>query len=80
MDYLKEDKWERQVTTRRYLHPPFAEELATMWIQLSHFIGDIYEKDAIKIVDFNYAGKSTSTYVKTKSQIFRMQATNKEDC
>ena len=49
MDCLKEDKWERQVTSRRYLHPPFEEELATMWIQLSHFWGDIYKKDARNI-------------------------------
>ena len=44
MKYSQEDKWERQVTTRRYLHPPFAEELATMWVQLAYFLGDIYEK------------------------------------
>ena len=46
MNYRQEDKWERQVTTRRYLQPPFAEELATMWVQLAYFLGDIYEKDA----------------------------------
>ncbi len=48
MAYLHEDKWERPVTTRRYLHPPFAEELATMWSQMALFIGDIYEKDEKK--------------------------------
>jgi len=46
MVYEHEDKWERPVTTRRYLHPPFAEEIVTMWSQLALFIGEVYEKNA----------------------------------
>lgn len=33
-----------------------------------------------EIIDFSYAGKSTGTSVRTTSQIFRMVATNKEEC
>ena len=32
------------------------------------------------IIDFNYAGKTSSTFVRTTSQIFRMKATNKQEC
>lgn len=32
------------------------------------------------IVDFNFAGDSSATYVRTETQIFRMMAQNKEDC
>ncbi len=32
------------------------------------------------IVDFNYAGKSTSTFVRTADKIFRMLPTNREQC
>ena len=32
------------------------------------------------IIDFNYAGNSSSTYVRTASSLFRMKATNEKDC
>lgn len=37
----------------------------------------VYGED---IIDFNYAGKSTATFVRTNTQIFRMLPTNKEEC
>lgn len=41
----------------------------------------IYEKSEYgEIIDFNYAGESTATYIKTKNKIYRMQITNKEEC
>lgn len=41
----------------------------------------IYEKSEYgEIVDFNYAGDSAATYIKTKNKIYRMQATNQEEC
>ena len=36
------------------------------------FLGDI--------VDFNYSGDSSATFVKTTDRVFKMIATNKEDC
>lgn len=33
-----------------------------------------------KIVDFNYNGNSTATYVRTEKSIFKMQVTNSEEC
>lgn len=33
-----------------------------------------------QIIDFNYAGDSTSTYVKTNNKIYRMYVTNSENC
>ncbi len=33
-----------------------------------------------EIIDFNYAGESGATYIKTTSEIYRMQATNEEEC
>ena len=33
-----------------------------------------------KIVDFGYAGESSSTYIRTETQIFRMLAQNSEEC
>lgn len=41
--------WQRPITTKRYLHPPFAEEMATMWVQNMWLLGDIYENN-----DLNY--------------------------
>lgn len=32
------------------------------------------------IIDFNYAGKTSSTFVRTDTQMFRMIAQNKEEC
>ncbi len=32
------------------------------------------------IIDFNYAGDSTTTYIKTENEIYRMKATNEEEC
>ena len=42
----------------------------------------IYDKGEFgdDIIDFNYAGESLSTYVRTQDKIFRMQITNKKDC
>lgn len=33
-----------------------------------------------KIVDFNYAGESSSTYIKTEDAVYRMKATNYDRC
>ena len=33
-----------------------------------------------KIVDFNYAGDSATTYIKTEDKIYRMRATIEEEC
>lgn len=32
------------------------------------------------IIDFNYAGESSKTYIKTETEIHRMQMTNEEEC
>lgn len=41
----------------------------------------VYEKNKYgEIIDFNYAGESLSTYIKTKTKLYRMQATNAEEC
>lgn len=41
----------------------------------------VYEKSEYgEIIDFNYAGKSAATYIKTKNKIYRMQAANQEEC
>lgn len=41
----------------------------------------VYEKSEYgEIIDFNYAGESAATYIKTKTKIYRMQATNAEEC
>lgn len=38
------------------------------------------EEDYGEIIDFNYAGDSTATYLKTTSKIYRMQVTNEDKC
>ena len=41
----------------------------------------IYEKSKYgEIIDFNYAGESPNTYIKTKTKIHRMQPINEEEC
>lgn len=42
----------------------------------------VYSKSAYggNIIDFNYAGASPATYVRTETQFFRMAAQNKEEC
>lgn len=41
----------------------------------------VYEKSEYgEIIDFNYAGESTATYIKTQDEIYRMQITNEEEC
>ena len=42
----------------------------------------VYSKSSYRgtIIDFSYAGKSSGTSVRTTSEIFRMIATNKEEC
>lgn len=41
----------------------------------------VYAKqDYGEIIDFNYAGESTTTYIKTKDEIYRMQMTNEKEC
>lgn len=41
----------------------------------------VYEKDKYgEIIDFNYAGDSTATYIKTTTEIYRMKKTNEEEC
>lgn len=41
----------------------------------------VYEKSKYgEIIDFNYAGESSTTYIKTKTKLYRMQATNAEEC
>ena len=37
------ETWDRPFTTKRYLHPPYAEELAIMWAQFAFLLGDIYD-------------------------------------
>ena len=37
---IKSKSWERPFTTKRYLHPPFAEEIVTMWPDLKFVIGE----------------------------------------
>ncbi len=36
--------WQRPFTTRMYLHPPFCEEMATIWAQFMFMLGDVYKK------------------------------------
>ncbi len=38
---IKPKSWERPFTTKRYLHPPFAEEIVTMWPDLKFVIGEV---------------------------------------
>ena len=41
----------------------------------------VYEEEKYgKIIDFNYAGESTITYIKTENEIYRMQKVNEEEC
>ena len=41
----------------------------------------IYSKDDYgNIVDFNYAGNSLTTFVKSETQLYRMKITNSKDC
>lgn len=42
----------------------------------------VYSKNTYdgNIIDFNYAGSSSGTYIRTESQIFRMKAQNSEEC
>lgn len=42
----------------------------------------IYDKSNYdsKIIDFNYAGNSTSTYIRTNNSVYRMQITNYDKC
>lgn len=41
----------------------------------------VYKKSEYgEIIDFNYAGDSSATYIKTKTKIYRMKATNEEEC
>lgn len=41
----------------------------------------VYDKTKYgEIIDFNYAGESPTTYIKTKNEIYHMQATNEEEC
>ncbi|MBQ9018993.1 MAG: hypothetical protein IJ097_01610 [Bacilli bacterium] len=46
------------------------------------YISIIYDKTKYgsKIIDFNYAGNSLSTFIKTEDKIYRMKITNYEDC
>ncbi|MBO5370371.1 MAG: hypothetical protein J6B23_06825 [Clostridia bacterium] len=37
------DLWQRPFTTKLYLHPPYAEEMCTMWPQFQFMSGDIGE-------------------------------------
>ncbi|NLD86839.1 MAG: hypothetical protein GX633_01080, partial [Clostridiales bacterium] len=37
-------EWKRPFTNKRYLHPPFAENMFTMWPELRVICGDIIEK------------------------------------
>lgn len=41
---LKRTSWQRPFTAKRYLHPPFAENLITMWQDFRIVLGDIEEK------------------------------------
>lgn len=40
----------------------------------------VYGEKYGEIIDFNYAGESTSTYIKTKTAIYRMQIKNAKEC
>ena len=42
----------------------------------------VYDKNDFgsNIIDFNYAGKSLATYVKTENAIYRMKITNQKEC
>lgn len=40
---VSKELWERPFTMKRYLHPPVAEEMVTMWSQFMFLIGDIYK-------------------------------------
>ena len=38
------ERWERPFTAKRYLHPPFAERMLTMWPDLRVISGDVVEQ------------------------------------
>lgn len=45
-------------------------------------VSTVYDKNDYdsKIVDFNYAGDSLETYVKTENKVYRMRITNSDEC
>ena len=45
MDNLQyKEEWKKPFTNKRYLHPPFAENIFTMWPDLKVICGDVIEK------------------------------------
>ena len=45
MDTLQyKEEWKKPFTNKRYLHPPFAENIFTMWPDLKVICGDVIEK------------------------------------
>ncbi len=40
-----EEKWKRPFTNKRYLHPPFSENICTMWPDMRILHSDVIEKD-----------------------------------
>lgn len=69
---LEEDNtvYQYTITRQNYTSPYTIESKTPVYDQ----------KDYGKIIDFNYAGESTKTYLKTKDEIYRMQITNEDEC
>ena len=69
---LEEDDtvYQYTITRQNYTSPYTIESKTPVYDQ----------KDYGKIIDFNYAGESTKTYLKTKDEIYRMQITNEDEC
>lgn len=42
---MKKSEWKQPFTTKRYIHPPMAEEIVTMWPDVKFIIGEIEKND-----------------------------------
>ena len=59
------------IAKKDYNSPPMVTAVST-----------VYNKNDYdsKIIDFNYAGESLNTFIKTENKIYRMRITNSEEC
>ena len=65
------DIYSYTITKKDYNSPPTVTAVST-----------VYDKNNYdsKIVDFNYAGNSLNTFIRTENKVYRMKITNSEDC
>ena len=46
----------------------------------TQIVFDKYSYDGTNIIDFDYAGNSLSTFIRTENKVYRMRITNREEC